>query len=151
MIDYYVAALGPTHAHDPYICFRCPMRGDSVCWPLPWAGSWSEADVMDAAAELNNDVDTVAVAEGAVRALAASPLPGKIDGDVGRPASTARMVLSRRCSIKNRTGCLIATRYQPTCMRPGAPRCRHRLLFYEPAIVPSGISLIPWLQRNKAD
>lgn len=106
---------------------------------------------MDAAAELNNDVDTVAVAEGAVRALATSPLPGKIDGDVGRPASTGRMVLSRRCSIKNRTGCLIATKYQPTCMRPGAPRCRHGLLFYEPAIVPSGISLTPWLQRDKAN
>jgi len=38
------------------------MRGDSVCWPLPWAAFWSEADMMDAAAELNNDVDTVAEA-----------------------------------------------------------------------------------------
>ena len=83
MSVYYVAALGPTHAHDPYICFRCPMDGDSVCWPLPWAGTWSEADVMEAAAELNNGVDTLAVPDNAVRALATAPAPGKIDGDVG--------------------------------------------------------------------
>ncbi len=83
MSVYYVAALGPTHAHDPYICFRCPMDGDRVCWPLPWAGTWSEADVMEAAAKLNNGVDTVAVPENAVRALATAPVPGKIDGDVG--------------------------------------------------------------------
>lgn len=83
MSVYYVAAFGPSHAHDPYICFRCPMDGNSVCWPLPWAGTWSEADVMEAAAELNNGVDTVAVPEHAVRALATAPAPGKIDGDVG--------------------------------------------------------------------
>lgn len=83
MSVYYVAAFGPIHAHDSYICFRCPMDGDSVCWPLPWAGTWSEADVMEAAAELNNGVNTVAVPEHAVRALATAPAPGKIDGDVG--------------------------------------------------------------------
>lgn len=83
MTGYYVAALGPAHVHDPYICFLCPMPGDSVCWPLPWAGTWSEADVVEAAAELNDGVDTVTVPENAVHALATAPCAGRIDGDVG--------------------------------------------------------------------
>ena len=60
MTDYYVAALGLTRAEDLYISFRRPIRSDGVCWPLPWAGAWSEAEVVQAAAELNDGVETIA-------------------------------------------------------------------------------------------
>ena len=83
MTDYYVAELGATRAADLYICFRRPVAGQGVCWPLPWAGAWSEAEVVQAAAELNDGVLTIAVPRDAVHALATAPTLGKIDGDVG--------------------------------------------------------------------
>ncbi len=83
MTDYYIAALGLTRAEDLYICFRRPLRSDGVCWPLPWAGTWSEADVVQGAVELNDGVETVAVPKDAIHALATAPSAGKIDGDVG--------------------------------------------------------------------
>jgi hypothetical protein len=83
MAEYYVAALGPAHAQGLFIGFRRPMPGDGVCWPLPWAGTWPEADVVEGAAELNDGVEAVAVPRDAVHALATAPPPGKIEGDAG--------------------------------------------------------------------
>ncbi len=101
MTDYYVAALGATRAEDLYICFRRPVASDGVCWPLPWAGAWSEAEVVRAAAELNDGVETVAVPKDAVHALATAPPIGKIDGDVGPVV---------RNSASNRRALIVAAR-----------------------------------------
>ncbi len=100
-MDYYVAALAATRAEDLYICFRRPVLGDGVCWPLPWAGAWSEAEVVRAAAELNDGVETVAVPKDAVHALATAPPVGKIDGDVGPVV---------RNSASNRRALVVAAR-----------------------------------------
>jgi len=83
MTDYYVVALGVTRPEDLYVCFRRPVASDGVCWPLPWAGAWSEAEVVNAAAELNDGVEAIAVPKDAVHALATAPPAGRIDGDVG--------------------------------------------------------------------
>jgi len=101
MTDYHVAALGATRPEDLYICFRRPVLGDGVCWPLPWAGVWSEADVVRAAASLNDGVETVAVPREAAQALGTAPPPGKIDGDVGPVV---------RNSASNRRALVIAAR-----------------------------------------
>ena len=101
MTDYYVAALGVTRAEDLYICFRRPVASDGVCWPLPWAGAWSEAEVVQAAAVLNDGVDTIAVPKDAVHALATPPPAGKIDGDVGPVV---------RNSASNRRALIVAAR-----------------------------------------
>ena len=101
MTDYYVAALGATRAEDLYICFRRPVASDGVCWPLPWAGTWSEAEVVQAAAVLNDGVDTIAVPKDAVHALATPPPAGKIDGDVGPVV---------RNSASNRRALIVAAR-----------------------------------------
>lgn len=101
MTDYYVAALGATRPEDLYIGFRRPVRSDGVCWPLPWAGAWSEAEVVRAAAELNDGVGTVAVPREAVQALATTPPPGKIVGDVGPVV---------RNSASNRRALIVAAR-----------------------------------------
>ncbi len=83
MAEYYVAALGPAHAQGLFIGFRRSAPGDGVCWPLPWAGTWPEAAVVEGAAELNDGVEAAAVPKDAVHALATPPPPGKIDGDAG--------------------------------------------------------------------
>lgn len=83
MAEYYVAALGPAHAQGLFIGFRRPAPNEDVCWPLPWAGLWPEADVVEAAAQLNDGIEAVAVPREAVHALATAPPPGKIDGDAG--------------------------------------------------------------------
>jgi len=83
MTEYYVAALGPAHVQGLFIGFRCPAPGEGLCWPLPWAGTWPEAAVMEAAAELNDGVEAAAAPRDAVHALATPPPPGKIDGDAG--------------------------------------------------------------------
>ncbi len=101
MTDYYVAALGVTRAEDLYICFRRPVASDGVCWPLPWAGAWSEAEVVKAAAALNDGVETIAVPKDAVHALATPPPPGRIDGDVGPVV---------RNSASNRRALIVAAR-----------------------------------------
>lgn len=101
MTDYYVAELGATRAADLYICFRRPVVGQGVCWPLPWAGAWSEAEVVQAAAELNDGVETIAVPRDAVHALATPPPAGKIDGDVGPVV---------RNSASNRRALIVAAR-----------------------------------------
>jgi hypothetical protein len=101
MTDYFVAALGATRPEDLYICFRRPVRSDGVCWPLPWAGAWSEAEVVRAAAELNDGVEMVAVPRDIVHALATPPPPGKIDGDVGPVV---------RNSASNRRALIVAAR-----------------------------------------
>jgi len=80
MTEYYVAALGPAHIQGLFIGFRCPTPGGSLCWPLPWAGTWPEAAVVEAAAELNDGVEAAAAPRDAVHALATPPPPGKIDG-----------------------------------------------------------------------
>jgi len=101
MTDYYVAVLGATRSEDLYICFRRPVLGDGVCWPLPWAGAWSEAEVARGAAELNDGVGTIAVPREAVQALATAPPAGKIDGDVGPVV---------RNSASNRRALIVAAR-----------------------------------------
>ncbi len=73
MTDYYVAALGLTRAADLYISFRRLVHSDGVCWPLPWAGTWSEAAVVQAAVELNDGVETVAVPKDVVHGIATGP------------------------------------------------------------------------------
>ncbi len=83
MTEYYVAALGPAHAQGLFIGFRRPTPDEGVCWPLPWAGTWPEADIMEGAAELNDGLEAAAVPKDAVQALATPPPPGKIDGDAG--------------------------------------------------------------------
>ncbi len=83
MTEYYVAALAPAHVQGLFIGFRCPVPGGGLCWPLSWAGTWPEAAVMEAAAELNDGVEAAAVPRDAVHALATAPPPGKIDGDAG--------------------------------------------------------------------
>ncbi len=83
MTEYYVAALGPAHVQGLFIGFRCAAPGEGLCWPLPWAGTWPEAAVMEAAAELNDGVEAAAAPRDAVHALATPPPPGKIDGDAG--------------------------------------------------------------------
>ncbi len=101
MTDYYVAELGVTRAADLYICFRRPVAGDGVCWPLPWAGAWSESEVVRAAAELNDGIETIAVPRDAVHALATMPPSGRIDGDVGPVV---------RNSASNRRALIVAAR-----------------------------------------
>lgn len=83
MAEYYVAALGPAHAQGLFIGFRRPAPSEDVCWPLPWAGLWPEADVVEAAAHLNDGIEAVAAPKESVYALATPPPPGKIDGDAG--------------------------------------------------------------------
>lgn len=78
------------------------MHGDGVCWPLPWAGIWSEAAVVQAAAELNDGVEAIAVPRDAVHALATRPAPGRIDGDFGPVV---------RNSAANRRALVIAARH----------------------------------------
>ncbi len=104
MAEYYIAELGLSRAEEPYVSFRRPGYGDDVCWSLPWAGLWSEAAVMQAAAELNDGITIVAVPRDAVHALATEPAPGRIDGDVGpvvrNSASNRRaLVLAARRDI----------------------------------------------------
>ncbi len=101
MTDYYVAELGVTRAEDLYICFRRPVASDGVCWPLPWAGTWSESEVVRAAAELNDGIQTIAVPRDAVHALATRPPHGRIDGDVGPVV---------RNSASNRRALVVAAR-----------------------------------------
>jgi len=101
MTDYYVAVLGATRSEDLYVCFRRPVLSDGVCWPLPWAGAWSEAEVVRGAAELNDGVGTIAVPQEAVQALATAPPTGKIDGDVGPVV---------RNSASNRRALIVAAR-----------------------------------------
>ncbi len=100
MAEYYVAELGPARAEEPYVSFRRPGYGDEVCWSLPWAGIWSEAEVMRAAA-LNDGITTVAVPRDDVHALATEPAPGRIDGDVGPEV---------RNSASNRRALVLAAR-----------------------------------------
>ncbi len=83
MTEYYVAALGPVHGQGLFISFRRSEPDDGLCWPLPWAGTWPEAAVLEGAAELNDGVQAVAVPKEAVHALSAAPPPGRIDGDAG--------------------------------------------------------------------
>ncbi len=83
MAEYYVAALGPAHAQGLFIGFLRAAPDGGVCWPLPWAGTWAEAAVVDGAAELNDGFEAAAVPKEAVHALATAPPPGKIDGDAG--------------------------------------------------------------------
>lgn len=101
MTDYYVATLGLTRAEDLYISFRRFVRSDGVCWPLPWAGTWSEAAVVRAAAELNDGVESTAVPKDVVHALATEPAAGRIDGDVGPVV---------RNSASNRRALVVAAR-----------------------------------------
>lgn len=101
MADYYVAALGLTRAEDLYVSFRRFVRSDGVCWPLPWAGTWSEAAVVQDAAELNDGMEAAAVPKDAVHALATVPTPGRIDGDVGPVV---------RNSAANRRALIVAAR-----------------------------------------
>ncbi len=101
MTDYYVAALGLTRAEDLYISFRRLVRSDGVCWPLPWAGTWFEAAVVQAAAELNDGVESVAVPKDVVHGIATAPTAGRIDGDVGPVV---------RNSASNRRALVVAAR-----------------------------------------
>ena len=104
MAEYYVVELGPACAEEPYVSFRRPGYGNDVCWPLPWAGLWSEAAMVEAAAALNDGLTIVAVPSDAVHSLATQPAPGRIEGDVGpvvrNSASNRRaLVLAARRAI----------------------------------------------------
>ena len=104
MTEYYVAALGPAHVQGLFIGFRRPAPDEGVCWPLPWAGTWREAAVVEAAAELNDGVEAAAVPKDAVHALATPPPPGKIDGDAGpvvrnTAANRQALVLAARLAV----------------------------------------------------
>ena len=104
MTEYYVAALGPAHAHGLFISFRRLVPEGGLCWPLPWAGTWPEAAVMEGAAELNDGVEAAAVPKEAVHALATAPPPGKIDGDAGpvvrnTAANRQALVLAARQAV----------------------------------------------------
>ena len=104
MTEYYVAALGPAHAGGLFIAFRRALPGEGVCWPLPWAGTWSEAAVTEAAAELNDGMEAVAAPRDAVHALATAPPAGKIDGDAGpvvrnTAANRRALVLAARQAV----------------------------------------------------
>src|SRR3954453_21564563 len=101
MTEYYIAELGPTRARDLYISFRCAGYGGDVCWPLAWAGTWLEMDVVQAAAELNDGIETVAVPKEAVHALATEPAPGRINGEPGPVV---------RNSASNRRALVVAAR-----------------------------------------
>lgn len=104
MTEYYVAALGPAHAQGLFISFRRSELDDGLCWPLPWAGTWPEAAVVEGAAELNDGVKAVAVPKEAAHALATAPPPGKIDGDSGpvvrnTAANRQALVLAARQAV----------------------------------------------------
>ena len=108
MTEYYVAALGPAHAQGLFISFRRSAPDDGLCWPLPWAGTWPEAAVAEAAAELNDGVEAVAVPKEAAHALATAPPPGKIDGDAGpvvrnTAANRQALVLAARQAVSRLT------------------------------------------------
>lgn len=121
MAGYYIAALGLTRAEDLYVSFRRLMRSEGVCWPLPWAGTWSEAAVMQDAAELNDGAEVVAVSRDAVHALATAPTPGRINGDVGpvvrnSAANSRALVLAARRDIVSAP--------TPSRSRPRVTPCR---------------------------
>lgn len=104
MTEYYVAALGPAHVQGLFISFRRLVPEGSLCWPLPWAGTWPEAAVAEGAAELNDGVEAAAVPKEAVHALATVPPPGKIDGDAGpvvrnTAANRQALVLAARQAV----------------------------------------------------
>ena len=104
MTEYYVAALGPAHVQGLFIGFRGSAPGGKPCWPLPWAETWSEAAVVEGAAELNDGVEAAAVPKDAVHALATPPPPGKIDGDAGpvvrnTAANRQALVLAARQAV----------------------------------------------------
>ncbi len=104
MTEYYVAALGPAHGQGLFISFRRLVPEGGLCWPLPWAGTWPEAAVVEDAAALNDGVEAVAVPREAVHALATAPPPGKIDGDAGpvvrnTAANRQALVLAARQAV----------------------------------------------------
>lgn len=119
MTEYYVAALGPAHVQGLFIGFRCPELVDGLCWPLPWAGTWPEAAVVENAAELNDGVEAVAVPKEAVHALATAPPPGKIDGDTGpvvrnTAANRRALVFAARQAVARLTAFEIPRACDPT-------------------------------------
>ena len=141
MTDYYVAVLGLTRPEDFYICFRRPVAKDGVCWPLPWAGTWSEAEVVQAAAELNDGVETIAVPRDAVHALATVPPVGKIEGDVGPVV---------RNSASNRRTLIVAARRDIARMEAfEIPRADDAMRGDE-SVVKALAALLPLLARGES-
>lgn len=82
MSDYYIISLNHTAKRDAYICFWRPSNA-GYCWPLSWAGRYSEAVIKEHLYYYNNGYCSLAVRCDAIDAISEPPKDGKIDDNAG--------------------------------------------------------------------
>jgi hypothetical protein len=81
---YYIVSTNHTlpPRRERYITFWRP-DDKGYCWPLSWAGEYSEKAVMENLGYYNSGRSAIAVLASVVDALAEIPRQGDIDGNAG--------------------------------------------------------------------
>lgn len=82
MIDFYIVSVKHTKRSDKYITVWRPNDA-GYCWPLSWAGKYSEFDVLENLSYYNRGDDTIAVPCALLDSRSVAPEKGRVDNDAG--------------------------------------------------------------------